>query len=166
MSLLLIAASVDAQDVKFDDSGDPNKATRILGLDVGGTTYDVEFLALRFAYEIYGDFDSFSSTFDTATEAEAAVDAVIAALNAGGATKVGETDNEGYPIFNIGFEKDLAGQTEVIRVWRAIREDGSDWIGFGQNPWSYNLDEKSWAVFHTPTPTRSSTWGRIKLLYP
>ncbi|MFC2094786.1 T9SS type A sorting domain-containing protein [Bacteroidota bacterium] len=105
-----------------------------------------------FAFEIYGDFPGTFDIFDTATEAEDAVDAVNLALNGAGALSLGNLNQPGIesPIYNIGYESVILVQVEFVNVWRAWIE-GADWVSLGNNQWTYNLDEKSWAVFTITT---------------
>ena len=52
VGLLLAASTAQAEDVIFDPS-DPNKATGITDLDVGGTLYDVDFISQTTALSVY-----------------------------------------------------------------------------------------------------------------
>jgi len=150
-SLFLANGPTSAQ-VVFGDPTNPTKATSINNLEVGGIHYDVIFQLSMFANEIYGDYPGTFNIFDTATEAEDAVDAVNVALNDADALSVGNIDQPGIesPIYNIGYESLILLQIESINVWRAGIE-GVDWISLGQNTWTYNLDERTWAVFTITT---------------
>ncbi|NOR75226.1 MAG: T9SS type A sorting domain-containing protein [Draconibacterium sp.] len=127
-------------------------ATGINNLEVGGINYDVVFRVQKFAYEIYGPYPGTFDIFDIATEAEDAVDAVNIALNDANATSIGDIDQPGIesPLYNIGYGSVILVNVEFINVWRAGIE-GVDWITLGNNQWTYNLDERSWAVFTITT---------------
>jgi hypothetical protein len=144
---LLLGASTTQAAVIFDPN-DPNKATGITDLNVGGTLYDVAFNSQAFAFEIYGPFPGEFSIFDTSAEAESASDAVCAALNAAGALSVGETGLPGVEGFNIGFESFILplGNVESVNVARGFIE-GTDWICEDINQLTYNFDERTWAEF-------------------
>jgi hypothetical protein len=142
----------EAQTVVFGDAQSPLKATEIKNLDVAGTSYNVTFPQQVTANGVYGGFPG-TFTFNTNTEAEAAVDAVMAALNNDGAISVGEASQSGVgsEIFNIGYEEELVGSIESIHVWRAGYDVSNNWTGLGQNTWTYNLDERSYAAFSITT---------------
>jgi len=145
VGLLLAASTAQAEDVIFDPS-DPNKATGITDLDVGGTLYDVAFNLQAFAFEIYGAFPGNFPIFNTAQEAGDARDAVDAALNSAGALSLGEDGLAGVEAngFNIGFESFIVpiGDVESVNVARGFIE-GTDWISGGINSLTYNLDERA-----------------------
>ena len=144
---LLLGASTTQAAVIFDPN-EPNKATEITDLNVGGTFYDVAFNSQAFAFEIYGPFPGDFPIFDTSAEAENASDAVCAALNAAGALSVGEPGLPGVEAFNIGFESFIlpVGNVESVNVARGFVE-GADWICEDINQLTYNFDERTWAEF-------------------
>ena len=150
--LFLTSGPAGAQNVVFGDPQNPTKATAINDLEVGGIHYGVVFELQKFANEIYGPFPGTFNIFDTVAEAENAVDAVNLALNGAGALSIGNIDlpETESQIYNIGYESFLLGQIESIHVWRAGKE-GDDWLSLAQNQWTYNLDERSWAVFTITT---------------
>ena len=149
------------QTVEFGDGG--TKATAIRELSVGGVLYDVTFAPSDAALDVYGPFPGMY-TFATATEAEAAVDVVLVALNDAGARSVGEVGNPVDPtIFNIGYEG-VDGDVQIVYVWRGWYDSGG-WSGLGQNQWSYLLDEKCYAIFDATVPVAPTTWGVLKSLY-
>jgi len=74
-------------------------AQQILDLDVGGTPYNVVFLADETANNLYGGIYD----FDNATDASAAVDATNDALNDAGITAVGPNATDSEAEFRIGF---------------------------------------------------------------
>jgi len=81
-------------------------ASEILDLPVDGTLYNVVFLADEFADRLYaGTGGTLDFDFDNATDASAAVDAIVAALNGAGVNGVGPDDNMTAPDneFRIGF---------------------------------------------------------------
>jgi len=151
-SLFLASGPTGAQTVVFGDPTNPNMATGINNLEVGGIHYDVVFQLYMFANEIYGSFPGTFDIFDTAIEAENAVVAVNLALNNAGALSLGNLDQPGVEavIYNIGYESFLLLQVESIHVWRGGIE-GTDWINLFENQWAYNLDEKTYADFDITT---------------
>jgi hypothetical protein len=129
--------------VVFGDGG--TKATAITDLVVDGTTYDVQ-IKTAIPNEIYGAYPG-TYTFTTNDEATAAVKAINAALNAQGATHVGQAgeavDEDRY---RIGYEKLDIGATENCRFKLGIRESSTWKEGFEEtNP--YNAEPVLWAVF-------------------
>jgi hypothetical protein len=149
ISLFLASGPTGAQTVVFGDSQNPTKATGINDLEVGGIHYNVVFQLQKFAFEIYGSFPGTFNIFNTVFEAEAAVDFVNLALNLEVATSIGNINQPGIEahVYNIGYESFRLGQIEGIHTWRAGNEGGVEWFSLGQNQWTYNFDERSWAVF-------------------
>jgi len=170
LTMWLSVGSAVAQDVDWH-SNDATRATGIRNLVIDGQRYDVEFRVQTTASEIYGSYPGvFDFPADAAT-AEAVVDAINLALNDAGATAIGQ---EGFPdfdgaAFNVGYGSFILpiGDIETVEVWRGVTENDVDWIGLGANEWSYNLDEKEYAVLteSTSVPTEASTWSSIKSLY-
>jgi hypothetical protein len=155
IGLLVTAGATHAANVVFGDSANPTKATGIQDLSVGRTLYDVTFNVSVTAATVYGSFPG-KFTFTTSNAADAARDAINAALNAANALAVGEIGLES-DIFNIGFTSLNAGSLEKVQVARGVLETG-DWITLGLNIWLYNGDENTYAVFGsagggTPPPT-------------
>ena len=129
--------------VVFGDGG--TKATAITNLVVDGTTYDVQ-IRTAIPNEIYGAYPG-TYTFTTNDDATAAVNAINAALNAQGATHVGQAgaavDEDRY---RIGYESFEVGLIENCRFKLGIRESSSWKEGFEEtNP--YNDEPVLWAVF-------------------
>lgn len=154
--LLLVPGSGAAQttEVHFDGSN----ATGITNLNVGGTFYDVMFL-YDTAENIYG---AEPGVYDFSDEpsAEAARDAVTAALNTE-PTVVTAGPNTSIEInIPFGFENDFATVEQSFYLsgpgnW--INPTDPD-IRIFQNPNTY-------AKFGAATPAEPATWGRIKALY-
>ena len=167
---MLLGTSTASAEVIFGDPSHPNTATEITGLQVGGNTYNVLFKLQKFAFEIYGSFPGNFPIFNTYEEGEAALIAVSAALQAAGATAVGE---DGLPdveaqAYNIGYVSFILplGEVESIRAWRAAAESGSTWTNSPEpNELTYNLDERAWADFSVGVPVEASSWSAIKSLY-
>lgn len=61
---LLLGANTASAEVRFGDQSEPNKATGILDLNVGGKLYDVTFNVDAIAAEIYGDYPGEFPAFD------------------------------------------------------------------------------------------------------
>jgi len=167
MGLLLGAGTASAATVLFGDPAEPNKATGIQDLNVAGTSYNVTFDVLAFAFEIYGSFPGSFPIFNTSTEASNARDAVNVALNAAGALTVGEVSADGSPIYNIGYDSFVGPlNQEFVNVARGAEETG-EWVTLGLNTWLYNLDEKTYAVFTVdgggpPPPTGVDLAGTVE----
>ena len=154
ISLFLVAGPAGAQTVVFDDPADPTKATGINDLEVGGTSYNVIFEVSTFANQVYGAFPGTFNIFNTVSQAEVAVDYVNSALNSWGATSIGNINTPGIEFFtyNTGYYTFLVESIEMIHTWRAAKLDvGDPWVSTGQNQWTYNLDERNWAVFTLAT---------------
>jgi hypothetical protein len=148
MYLLLGASTASAATVIFGDSSAPTKATGIQDLDVGGTLYNVTFNLQATAATIYGTYPGDFPIFNTASAASNARDAVNAALQAEGATAIGEDGLPGVDAdgFNIAYDSFLLGSIESVNVARGFEETG-EWLSGGTNQLSYNLDERAWAEF-------------------
>jgi hypothetical protein len=154
ISLFLANGPAGAQTVVFGDSLDPTKATSITDLEVGGTSYNVVFEVSTFAFLVYGPFPGTFNIFNTVSQAEVAVDSVNSALNSWGATSIGNINTPGIEFFtyNIGYDTFLVGSIQMIHTWRAAKPDINDpWVSTGQNQWTYNTDERNWAVFTIST---------------
>lgn len=131
------------------DPNEPNKATGITDLDVGGTIYNVDFISQTTALVVYGeapgDYD-----FTTTSTAGAAVDAVNAALNAANANAVGSAGLPGTPIFDVGFNFVPIGQIKAVQVWEGVSgsETSGTWIRVSDSDLlSYTFDERTYADF-------------------
>jgi hypothetical protein len=126
---------------------DGSTATAIRGLELGSVTYDVVFTNLAPA-TIYDD----PPTFDFASEddAEAAIEAVSAVLNAEtGIETVGDASATGVPIFRIGFGVSGTGLTRLASVWESVSGDGADdfWAKVSDPDVFPFLDDGSFADF-------------------
>jgi hypothetical protein len=154
LSLFLGSGPTEAQ-VVFGDPTMPNMATGINNLEVGGINYNVVFRLQKFANEIYGPFPGTFDIFDALPEAEDAVATVNLALNGANATSIGDIDLPGFEghSYLIGFESFILpiGEVESILTVRATNEGTTDWFSLGENPWTYNFDERNWAVFSITT---------------
>ena len=163
------AGAAGAQVVEFNDTSFPNKATHIRALTVGGAVYDVEFLQLTIPADtdLYGPWPG-TFTFDNATDAEAAVVAVNAALNGSltPATSIGEPGGPGTTqVYGIGYESFELGQTQQCRMWRGVYDP--PWGNGASDATFYNTDGRPWAKFSSSlVPVDKTTWGAIKALYP
>ncbi len=111
--LLLSFGTANAQTVHFDDAGDPNKATSITGLTVNDISYDVTFIVGQEAFHIYGDYPG-TFTFTTSDDAEAAVVAMDAALNAANAAEVGINEISGVESFYVPWTRHLSQQYQFL----------------------------------------------------
>ena len=116
----LVSCSKDEEDpppngdatVVFGDGG--TKATAITNLVVDGVTYDVE-IETAIPSEIYGAYPG-TYTFTTNADAVTAVEAISAALNAQGATHVGQAGEEvDEDRYRIGYESFEFGEIENCR---------------------------------------------------
>jgi len=144
INLLLGAQAAHAADVVFEPGTD--RAIRIDNLEVGSTMHTVTFDVQATAATVYGPFPG-TYTFTDSTAAAEARDAIIAALNAADALSIGESGNTyAGESFNVGFEGLLVLGIESVNTARSVLEV-SDWIQLGFNTWTYNLDEKNYAVF-------------------
>jgi hypothetical protein len=162
--ILLLGASMASAEVIFGDSSEPNKATSITGQVVNGITYDVTFVLDWFAYEVYGPFPG-AFTFNTSGDAEEARNAVNDALDAAGATSIGQdgVDTNFGLGYNIGYESFIFLSIESLKTVRASYT--GTWGGLTENTPTYNGDHKEWAMFSTSVPIDSSSWGSVKALY-
>ena len=168
--LLLSIGTTNAQTVNFDDSGWPNKATSIDGLVVDGTTYDVTFLPgpSQEAVHAYGDFPGVF-TFNGESEGTAAAIALDDALNAAGATHIGDIASipeRGFELFHIGYGSVDSGDPLLHLILMA----------FGSHieiPWTngteekfYNLDARNWAIFTLATGINEELSGVSISIFP
>ncbi len=85
---LLGANAIQAADVIFEAG--TKKAIRIENLDVGGTMYTAEFDVNSKPFQVYGDYPG-TYAITSAGGADNAVNRMVSALFAEGATGVGET---------------------------------------------------------------------------
>jgi len=154
MGLLLSTSAASATQVLFEDVESPDKATRIIDLQIGDILYDVTFRPGVTAAQIYGQFPGQFPLFDTATAAEGARDAVNSALLQSGAMMVGDPtsgtmESESFNIGFMSYEYPRKRREAVIVAQGAI--EGTDWISLGITPWLYYVDKKTWADFSTTT---------------
>lgn len=132
LSLLLGAGAANAQTVIFEEG--TLRALAIDDLNVDGTLYDVIFDMQEFAVEVYGDFPGTEYTFTAPETAQAARDAISAALNDAGAIGVGPIEFEGVGgVYNIGYGAGRLFEVEYVVVARAAIE-GTDWLPLNDNP--------------------------------
>jgi len=158
VALLLGASAAQAATVIQDPAGN---ATGILGLDVDGTLYDVEFL-----WGVGGSFwgSPLDWTFLNQGAAVAAVDAVAGILAA-----------ESTPVATVGPASDMSGFFYVpydvfgasARIVRGNGDGAGAWTSDSAGDLvSYSLPpSNSWTRFTGPTPVEAQTWGRVKSLY-
>lgn len=153
MNLLLGVSLAQAATVTRD--GDT--ATGILGLDVGGTPYNVVFVNLAPA-TIYDDPPTFD--FNTVGEAEVAIEAATEALNAeGGILNVGDSSATGLPIFRVGFDVSGDGLTRLTSVWEStpIDQNSDVWAKVTDPDVFPFLDDGSFADFAV-VPVPAAVW--------
>ena len=164
MGLLLGTGAAQAQTVIFD-STIPDKAIGITGLNVNGTTYDVDFIYATGAIGIYGqqpgDYD-----FDNLADAEAAVVAANAALNAANVLFVGsEGTGVNFELYSkfyfVGFEDGpkIRGKVEQVETSLGSRPDAT-WVQ-SEDLIIYS-DARTWAAFSpasAPEPVDTVTIG-------
>ena len=155
IGLLLGTSTVQAQTVERD--GDT--ATAIMDLQIGGVTYDVEFIRSAAAV-IYDDPPVFD--FNTVDDAEVAIEAVNAALNTeGGIDNVGESADTGLAIFRIGYDVEGAGATRLVNVWESTSGDqGTVWMTLPDPSTNPFFEERIFADFTvvdgTPPPAEQA----------
>jgi hypothetical protein len=150
--LLFSFGLANAQTVHFGDSGWPTKATSITGLSVNDKTYDVIFDTGQEAFNVFGDFPGVF-TFDGETEGTAAAVAMDDALNAAGASHIGEIQSlpeRGFEIFHIPYGTVDNGGPALNEVLMAFgsKIDGTVWNEGTENK-LYNLDARNWTIFTT-----------------
>ena len=150
IGLLLGTSAAQAATVIFDPDN-PNRATGITDLDIGGTLYNVAFISQTTAQSLYGDVPGIFD-FSNSDSASAAVDAVNVELNAAGANHVGSEGGENTPfseVFHVGYEHDIVeiGEIDVVKVWEGAIAGGA-WVR-PEDPdlWSWQFDEKTYADF-------------------
>ncbi len=144
--LLLSFGTANAQTVHFDDAGDPNKATSITGLTVNDISYDVTFIVGQEAFHIYGDYPG-TFTFTTSDDAEAAVVAMDAALNAANAAEVGINEISGVESFYVPWTSYLDGlDLENIGFWYGSIQFDPTWVPNDGIAY-YPVDARNWTVF-------------------
>lgn len=160
MGLLLGTNTASAATVIFGNGG--TNATGILGLDVGGTLYDVTFNLQSVAVEVYGIFPGTFFPFTNQTDAGDARTAVADELDTAGATTIGVVGGGATSdVFNIGYDSFILGTGDGIQsvnVARAINETGSTWDFADFNQFTYNFDERAWAEFTTVVPVPAAVW--------
>jgi hypothetical protein len=133
--------------VVFGDGG--TKATAITNLVVAGVAYNVE-IKLAYPSQIFGAYPG-TYAFNTNSEAVAATQAINIALNAAGATHVGEAgvagDEGRYRIGYESFESTIgSGTQENCRFKSGIFEPAS-WREGAEETNPYNGEPVTWAVF-------------------
>ena len=145
--ILLGVSNVQAAVVIY--SGDT--ATGIQNLNVGGNFYNVEFV-YQSANSVYGTPPTFD--FDNEFEADAAVEAVRAALN--GVPAVTGVSPSSHRSFLIGYSERTIFSIRFTNARQGIYIDGS-WINSG-----FDTDEaddlKSYAVFTVTGSSASMSW--------
>jgi hypothetical protein len=153
---LLLGSAAQAAVVKDDQV-----ATGIKNLGVDGTLYNVEFKNTSWS-GVYGDPPTFD--FDSVDSSAAAVDAVNAALNADGASLVGESSTEGAPAFMIGFgsfESSIEGEIVLWQAGAYSTPDPDAWISdLANNPFAGSATDNQplmWADFR-PVPVPAAVW--------
>ena len=168
--LILSIGTIDAQTVNFDDSGWPTKATSIDGLVVDGTTYVVSFLPgpSQEAVHAYGPFPGVF-TFNGESEGTAAAIALDDALNAAGATHIGDIASlpeRGFELFHIGYGSIDHGDPLFDEVQMS-------WGSHEPAPWSngledklYHWDARNWAIFTTDLGVNDDVFESSISIYP
>jgi PKD repeat protein len=157
---LLLGASGVAEAATVERDGENVSAIR--NLELGSFIYDVEFFNYTAAAIYPGDPPRFD--FDTREEAEDAVEAVIAVLNAeGGVSEVGRTADTGLPFFRVGYELwstfidinfwflDINQEIRLVKVWEGTTDNpdlgSTNWIKPSNPDVFPYLDDGSFAQF-------------------
>jgi hypothetical protein len=134
-----------------------SNATGIVQLDVDGVTYDVTFRNLS-AGGVYGQEPGIYD-FKNLLDAQAAVDAVNAALNTVPEVETVGSNNSSIYNIGVGFEND------IVFVREGSYSPGGDWEQLA------NTDFRGYSIVHTyadfdiSLQVKSATWGRLKELY-
>jgi hypothetical protein len=164
LTLIILGPNAGAE-VMFDNTESPFRATSVVGLEVNGNTYDVTFDVTIEAFHVFGPYPGVLN-FITAEDAEAAVNALNAALNGAGALSIGSLEGpiDGQ-VYVIPFET-YENSVQWIKIRIGSIEVGTDWIlVVPDEDIFYNLDARTWAVFLSSVPTEQSTWGDVKSIY-
>jgi hypothetical protein len=140
------------------------KAIRITNLDIGGTTYNVDFLGPTEAVNVYGAYPG-PLDFTTSDSAHDAVTAVNAELTAAGIVEVGPDALDGGSVtYRVGweaFEADTGG-FESLWVWEGFTEGADPWvIPTDPEPLFYNADARMYADFTEASsviPVPAAVW--------
>ena len=146
MGLMLGASAAQAADVIFVEG--TTVAIEVRNLDVDGTLYTVSFRVGTAAVDVYGPFDQATFTFNDTASANEALDALIAALNAAGATAIAQ-ETQGETFFHIGYGTFLSDiGLQFVNVARAEFLFGQDWFPTG-DPLLLYAEEQRYAVFES-----------------
>jgi len=163
---LLGASAAQAVEVLFDDL-DPQLATGIRDLNVGGTLYDVDFKGPTEAVNIYGQTPALD--FNDINSAAAAIDAANAELTAEGAFRVGPgAAAEGSLTYRVGYEVVGSGLTQTLKVVEAATEGADPWIRVPDpDIVLYNADSRMYADFtvvggEPPPPSGVDLTGTVQ----
>ena len=167
---ILSIGTTNAQTVHFDDSGWPTKATSIDGLVVDGTAYDATFLPWpsQEAVHAYGGFPGVF-TFNGKSEGTAAAIALDAALNAAGATHIGDISSlpeRGFELFHIGYGSVDVGDPLLNEILMTFGSHiAIPWIN-GTEEKFYNLDARNWAIFTPSLGVNDALFDSSISMYP
>jgi hypothetical protein len=152
LGLLLLGPGMAGAATVLTTGPDNDIAIGILDLDVGGTLYNVDFLADTTADDLYGSPPR-SYDFDNETAASAALDAVIAALNAHTPEEITDVGADGNVRFYIGYE-DTFLDTLLFTVESQYLN--SDWQNNGRFEMT-NTFRRVYADF-SPIPVPAAVW--------
>jgi hypothetical protein len=157
--LMLGASAAQSATEVILDTDSRFKAIGITDLDIGGTLYNVTFASDSLAVRVYGEFPG-TFTFTTEEDAQAAVDAIVAALNDSVAQLVGdETTLDVDPLarsFNVGYDSaDIFGAKVALIVAGDYVSD--TWSDAGADSLGYNIDQRTYAVLQ-PVPIPAAAW--------
>jgi hypothetical protein len=123
---LLLGSGMASAETVVETGPGSGIATGILDLDVGGTLYNVEFVANTTANGLYGGVYDFNG----ASDASDAIDAIIIALNAATISLVGPNVTDAEAEFRIGFlTLGTDVRTQVSRYSPPWTNDGSEIAG-------------------------------------
>jgi hypothetical protein len=141
---------VQAWTVDFDPN-QPDAATGITNLDIGGTIYNVAFISQTTAVSLYGEAPGVYD-FTTNPTAGAAVDAVNAALTLANVEFVGSgaVVAPATRIYDVGFNFVPIGKIKGVQVWEGTvgSETAGTWIRpTDTDLLSYTFDERTYADF-------------------
>ena len=142
--LVLCANAAQAADVVFESG--TNKVLRVENFEFDSVTYTVTFEVSALASEVYGPFPG-TYTFTDANTAGDVRTMLVTELNAAGATELKDVVDSLYSnSLSIGFNGETLLTVEMVHTARAAFDD-TDWFSLALNTWTYNLDERTYAIF-------------------
>jgi hypothetical protein len=147
-----------AQATVIFSTANPGKAVGITDLNIEGTLYNVAFDEQSPAVGIYGDLPGVFS-FTTANSANAAVTAVVNALNGASAQRVGEepitVNNKLQLLFAIAYSSTGNDALAVANTYEGGLTDGA-WLNTGADQLLWIGDERTYATFTMTGPGEPS----------